>query len=277
MPVVRLQLRTTSTAAVAAVVLLGFAFLCAGVPPLWHSDIWAHLKFGQWIVSHGALPGREPFSAFSDPAAAGLHYSWLSQAALFAAYHFGELFVGGDEIQRTAGGVEMLRFVHALMTLVRFGILLIAFRRQAGSLPLACAGAGGGPDCQPGTHRLLRPQVVGEFFFASLLLALSRPRLSAAALIFVPLVMAVWANAHGSFLIGFVLLGICLTGRIIEVLASSRTRRFQTVLADDQTRRLTLVLLLSGAAVAALNPHGPWIVAEVLRMARNPNMSTMRE
>src|SRR4051812_44626946 len=51
---------------VVAVAILGLSFLLADLPPLHHSDVWGHLKVGEWILEHGRLPSREPLCAFSD-------------------------------------------------------------------------------------------------------------------------------------------------------------------------------------------------------------------
>src|SRR5262245_36462064 len=49
-----------------AVALLGGIVILYSWFPLWHTDIWGHLKFGQWIVEHRELPEREPLCEFAD-------------------------------------------------------------------------------------------------------------------------------------------------------------------------------------------------------------------
>src|SRR5580698_2685798 len=34
--------------------------------PLWHTDIWGHIAYGEWILDHRQLPEKEPFTPFSD-------------------------------------------------------------------------------------------------------------------------------------------------------------------------------------------------------------------
>src|SRR5438105_2431036 len=62
---------------VAALFIMGIFLFYALFRPLWHSDFWGHLKFGQWIVEHGRLPDREPFSPFSDSSAPYVNFQWL--------------------------------------------------------------------------------------------------------------------------------------------------------------------------------------------------------
>jgi len=88
--------------------LLGFTFLMIDLHPMYHSDVWGHLKFGKWILSHGRLPDREPFTPFADQRTAYVNFQWLSQSLFYLLYHAGEIVAGGDEIRRTEGGVEWL-------------------------------------------------------------------------------------------------------------------------------------------------------------------------
>ncbi len=88
--------------------MLVFVFLFYGVfTPLGHTDIWGHLKYGEWIVNQRALPEKELFSAFSDQEQPYWNFQWLSQTLFYLAYHAGELLVKGDELRQAAGGVEM--------------------------------------------------------------------------------------------------------------------------------------------------------------------------
>jgi uncharacterized membrane protein (UPF0127 family) len=266
-----------SPAVVAAVLILGLGFLLAAVPPLWHSDVWAHLKFGEWIVTHGALPEQEPFCPFAEPRAAGMHSCWLTQSLWYLAYHLGELLAGGDALRQTAGGVEMLRLGHGLTTALRFAVLLLAFRRRTGALGPACAFLAVVLAASLNHVAVLRPQVAGELFFACLLLAVSRPVLSNRALLLVPLCLVTWANMHGSFLIGLALLGSCLAGRLLEAIRPAGTWAPRQALHDPKLRRLALALVLSVVAIAVLNPQGIGVYETTVRMASHPNLQTMRE
>ena len=58
-PFARFYLRPVHVVAAAFVALI---FVVASYFPLWHTDVWGHLKYGQWMLSHRAIPDREPFS-----------------------------------------------------------------------------------------------------------------------------------------------------------------------------------------------------------------------
>jgi hypothetical protein len=265
-PLARLYL---SRGALAAAALLGGLFVFLSMVPLWHTDVWGHLKLGQWVVAHRALPDREPFCPDADPASPGLYAYWLGQAGLYALFAAGRWLAGGDELRQLAGGVQMLRTMHALLVVLRFAVLLAALGRLRCPLPLACAGAVVLFLLSSGHIAVFRPQVFGELFLAVLLLVLSRPVPSRRALGLVPLLLVLWANCHGSWPSGLILLGLALAGRAVE--AGRRAA------ADPAVRRLALILAGSTAAVLALNPHGPFIVTETLRMGSHPNVRAMDE
>jgi hypothetical protein len=113
--------------------------------------------------------------------------------------------------------------------------------------------------------------------FALLLLALSQPVLARPALFLVPALLAFWANAHGSYAVGLLLLGGVLLARLADVAWAERTLRPRRLLADAQVRRLAICLGGCVAAVGMLNPHGPAIFWNTLRMATHPAVTAMDE
>ena len=44
------------TGGVVACGLLALIFVVVSSIPLWHSDVWGHLKFGEWMATHRTLP-----------------------------------------------------------------------------------------------------------------------------------------------------------------------------------------------------------------------------
>jgi hypothetical protein len=255
-----------------AAAVLAVAFVILSHWPLWHSDVWGHLKFGQWIVQHRQLPAHEPFSPFTDRQSY-IHFQWLSQAGMYLLFAAGERLAGGDYLHRLAGGVEMLTALFAVLLWLRCLFLLLAYRRVSGSMPLACLAVlltgliFGHPQ---------RPQLAGEMLFAAVLLALSRPVLSRWALLLLPLGFVLWANLHGSYAVGLALLGVFFLGRVIEAGRAAPTR-LRVIFEDTQVRRLLLVALASTAAIALLNPHGPWLFLYTMRFSRHPNLEAMVE
>jgi hypothetical protein len=73
------------------------------------------------------------------------------------------------------------------------------------------------------------------------------------------------------------LLGCWLVGHTISVWWASDPRALRRVLADPQVRRLLVVLAVSVAGIALVNPHGPFIYSNTLQMSRHPNVNSMDE
>jgi hypothetical protein len=262
---------------VAAVGLLGLLFLLMNLIPMWHTDVWGHLAFGRWVVENGRLPDRDPLCPFAEDHPTALHAYWLSQTGLYLLYHGGELLAGGDALRPAEGGVQLLRTLHALLVVLRCAALLGALRRLRCPLPLSLVGVAVLLGLSVGHVVILRPQVLGEFFFACLLLPLSRPALSNRALVLVPLLLAVWANCHGSWAVGLILLAAFAFGRSVEACRAARSCSPRAALANGGVRRLLLALATSAAAVAVLNPDGPFIYANTVAMGRHPNVLAMDE
>ncbi len=267
-----------TTSQVVALGIIAVVIVFLNFVPLKQTDCWGHLAFGRWVWEHGQLPQGNPFRPATAADVPSNYYSWLSQTLYYGVYHVGEVLAGGDELRQMEGGVALLRFVHALLVAIRLAVLLLAFWRLTGSFRLGLFGM-----LLTFTINLLghlvifRPQVAGELCFALLLLAVSRSPLSRLAVVLAPLVLALWANLHGSFAMGFLVLGICLAGKVIEAAWRQRTWRLWRTGADVAVRRLAIALGASLIAVALLNPAGPGIFAQTLGMARHPAVLAMDE
>jgi hypothetical protein len=282
-PLAPLYFRTSH---VVLAVFLAVLFAAFTHLPVWHTDVWAHLRFGEEIVRH-EWPRHEPFpESFADKGPQYIHYQWLAQAGAYLVYEAGAALSAPDPDHQLGGGALMLVTVHALIVCLRLLLLYLAFQRLTGSPPVALLGVLLVAVMGAVVHLwILRPQILGELAFAAVLLPLSRPLLSRRALIAVPLVFLVWANCHGSFAMGFLLLGAVAAGRAVEVvcgeqwsLAAPRAprERLRALFADLQFRRLALLVILSVLATM-VNPHGPLLLVRSYTLSQNPNIPTMEE
>src|SRR5262249_29573350 len=116
-----------SSSHVAAAVVLGLLVILSSLVPLWHTDIWGHLKFGEWIVEHGSSPSQEPFCEFSDQSIPLINFSWLAQVIFVGAYRVGAWLAGGDELRQIAGGVAGLRTLTLVLAFTASLFLLMAY------------------------------------------------------------------------------------------------------------------------------------------------------
>jgi hypothetical protein len=259
---------------VAVAVLLAFVFLYLSNAPVWHTDVWGHLRFGEYIVREHRLPEHEMFSGdYADQERPYLNFQWLSQAFNYLVYDTGAHLAGGDEQRRLAGGGAALAAEHALVTVLRLWVILLVFQRLTGSLGMALLGVILTLVFSLEHVLVHRPQMFGELFFALLFLPLSRQVLSRRALFFIPVIMVLWSNCHGSFPMGFVVLGAFIVGSGIDaILGKSKIQN-----PKSEMIRLVLAAVLSLIAVALLNPHGPRLFLYSAEMSNHENIRTMEE
>lgn len=265
-PLARYYLRTVHLVAVGFV---GIVFALTSLFPLWHTDVWGHVKYGQWMVENGRLPDRELFCPWWDGRQEFTQFYTVTQVVMYLAYAAGAELAGGDEASRLAGGIEMLRTLHAVLTAARFVVLLVAFLRLTRSWPVSLLGLFAVAILDLSNLAVFRPQSFAQLFFAIMLVPLSRETLSRRAVVLLPLLCVLWVNSHGSYLVAFAVIGCLLTGRIVEGLASSPRK---LPWKDRHTQRLAATLILSIAAAALLNPYGFDFFRRTMELTRHPTL-----
>lgn len=246
--------------------------------PLWHTDLWGHVAYGHWMLDYGRLPAFDPFVELADvtPLIAS---AWMSQV-LFGAVERG-------------GGAEWLSCVFAVVSVINYATLGLVFFRQTSRLSLALVGSILTWLICWDRHLVLRPELVGSVLFAMLLVLLSAVRLpgfnsdirqtlssetSAIRLWSIRglmgLVFVIWANAHGAFVVGLILLTTIAIGAVCR--AWRRGCSFLATIRDPETKE-TLVLCLVAAGATLLNPYGIVLWLHVISFGSNPNLSTISE
>jgi hypothetical protein len=243
-----------------AIVLLAAVFFRTSNVPTRHLDTWGHWAYGRWIWEQKRLPEREPFTAYSDQGAHLLDTWWLSQVLCYGVY--------------AAGGVEGIALFYALVEVAKTALYLAAIRRACGSLLLAVVGVALLYVGRWTYFGVFRPQAIGEVCWAALLWLSARPPWPKWGTVAAPLLVALWANLHGGFLLAFVLLGACLLNRAWEAMGG----RFRPAVAleDAQVRLLALTLVLSLAATS-LTPYGPRYLVDVIKFGRTPSLQLVPE
>ncbi|MFG0332119.1 MAG: hypothetical protein ACF8TS_02050, partial [Maioricimonas sp. JB049] len=248
-----------SRAAALLTTVLGVVFVLASYHPLWHTDVWGHLSYGRWIWQHGRLPSTEPLLPLCegvpmvDPA-------WLAQLLAFGAY--------------SALGVTALQFLFAACITFASALLAGVIWQRTGSVLAAVAGMGAALWANYQQLLVARPQLAGLVAFCAVLAIATSSRHRRSDLFLVPVIFAIWANLHGSFPVGLVLLGLLFAGRAVDVFR--RTRSVRGVLHDRQTRRLLLLTELAAAAVL-INPYGFKLYLAVVTISQNPNLQDLIE
>ncbi len=113
-----------------------------------------------------------------------------------------------------------------------------------------------------------RPQMVSYLFLALLLLLLSVARRRRGWLYAIPVLFVLWANLHGSFLLGLAILGL-------EVIAAAvRVRVGRVTVSDPLGTKPAIATLVVSAAATLVNPFGPRVYESALGVTFN---STIRQ
>ncbi|HEY1493846.1 MAG TPA: hypothetical protein VGF49_04855 [Candidatus Solibacter sp.] len=190
-------------AALCAVVLFGLFS-----PEVYDSDFWWHLRTGQYIAERRALPVPDPFSWTTAQAhdtypgegrtrRFNLTHEWLAQLAFYAVWR-----VGGFPGTVAARALTMTAFC-ALVG-------LIAWRRRnsfyAGLLAaFACASVAR-------NFAFDRPYHATYLFLAATLAILQFRRF----LWLLPPIFLVWANCHGGYFLGWIVLGAWCAESLVQ-------------------------------------------------------------
>ncbi len=227
----------------AAVLLIGWFS-----PEISDSDFWWHLKTGQYIVENHRLPVPDPF-AFTTASAGeaypgeahtryfNLTHEWLAQTLLYGVY-------------RVAGFGGVVAFRALVLTLCCALVGLVAWRRRGGILAaIGAAIAAGGVLSGFASDR---PTLI-SFLLVVVTIAL----MDSGPLWVLPPLMLVWANLHGGFFLGWVVLGAYALEAVVLRLRGKPT-------PDD--RKLWVVCGVS-VLLSGLNPNG-FRILQILTLYR---------
>ena len=204
-----------------------------------------HIRHGLWMLQHHALISADPFS-FTRPGAPFLGFEYGTQLVFALAWK-----AGGIAAVTVLVGL-LIASVYALLAwvLLRLNVEpLLAYIVTVGAAAL-----GGG-------HWVARPHLFSFLATVLLLWLLERPR-PAPVWLFVPF-FAVWANLHGGFVFGAMLLTVWLAGTVAEWLASRRDPRWL-----PRMKYLAMALVCAGLGTL-LNPHGLELHRHVLTFFGN--------
>ena len=207
-----------------------------------------HIRNGQIMLSTHTITRSDPFSATIH---GGPWYAWeWLYDVLIAVIH---LTLGMNGVVFFTAAVIAATFVLTLHFAVRRGgnLAIVIF------LLLLSLGASS-------VHFLARPHVFSwlltVIWFEVLDSAVNRGRKLTSELFALPLLMMLWVNLHGGYVLGFVLLGIYLVDGAIRFFTAPGQR------GETQSwlKRLGLVTLLCFAA-SFVNPYGYHLHVHVYR------------
>jgi hypothetical protein len=196
------------------------------------TDLWIHIRFGQFLLHTGHLLRRDIYS-YSAPGSPWSNHEWLTDVVMALFYQAGGVV-----------GLKLMKFLcaAAIMALLAMGTAETGaeYPVQLASLLLAALGL-----------RLqiqFRPQLFDYILLSALLAMLARESHGRRARLWLAVpMMALWANLHGGFLIGLAVLGLYTAVVAVE-----------DQLAGRGWRRTTELAVLTAAAFVAtlFNPFG---------------------
>lgn len=202
-------------------------------------DLWWHLRAGNWMIDHRQLLQVDLFSS-TRFGSAWQHPDWLAEILMAAVYRLGGLkgvflFFAGVY---TAGFALILRAgkTHRVVTLA---VGLLAFLASE----IAAAP---------------KPAMFSFLLFTVYLVTLERAAFRVQRIV-LPLVMLLWANLHGGFFMGFILLGSYWLYPIVEsAVLNGLVRKTRPVIPPEVRRHAGRFAALVGLALLAalINPYG---------------------
>jgi hypothetical protein len=223
------------------VAALAFPIAVLTATPLGAIDLAYQVRAGDVMISTHSLLRTDTFT-FSVAGRPWLNQQWGAELVLGAAYR--------------AGGWLGLAVTRALLAAAVLALILLACRAAGASLRAASW-----LTLVPGTLLLipaafqLRGQLFGVLCFAAFLWLVAGRRQHPRRLWWAVPVAIVWANVHGSFFLGPVLIGL---GWLQD-----RADR-------DPGARRTLLAGMACAAATVVTPYGPGVWGYVLGLSTNP-------
>lgn len=216
--------------------------LASILAPMSTVDLTYHLRAGGEILATAAIPTTDTwtFTAAGQP---WVDQQWGAQVVLAL-------------VERLGSWTGLVLF-RALLTAVIFGsVLAVARRRGLDARTAALLTIAAFLVAAPAMA--LRPQLLGMACFAVVLLLVVDRRAHPGRLWLVPLVVAVWANLHGSFFLGPLVVGLAWLEDVHDRVPSPHR---------------TLVAAAVSALAAIATPSGPWVWAYAVGLSANPEVT----
>jgi hypothetical protein len=232
-------------------VLLLCLFVMA-VRPITDPDFWWHLRTGQYIWETTSIPRQDIYS-YTLPEQPWITHEWLTEVALYAVY--------------AVSGQAGLILLFALVIAGSFALLYLrcSGRPYLASFVVVLAAI------TSAVTWGVRPQMLSLLLSSVFLYILYLYRHGHKRLMWLmPPLMVLWANLHGSFLLGLVLPATSLVGGAIDLALG---REEQARLTWRDLRRLFIVVLLTALA-PVVNPNGVHLLVYPFGTLGSPAMQS---
>ena len=206
------------------------------------ADLAYQVRAGDIMLRTHSLLRTDVFT-FTVPGAQWLNQQWGAQLFLDATYRL--------------GGWNAMVLMHAALTSLAFAFIFLACRRRGVSTRTAALLSVAG-FWVARQNLAMRPQLIGVLLFSITLWILAGRRTHPRALWAIPILMLIWVNVHGSFVLAPLLLG----------LAWLEDRK------DSPDTARTLIAVCGATLAATLaNPFGLRVWAYAAAIGSNPTIS----
>jgi hypothetical protein len=205
-------------------------------------DTWFHIAIGEQILKTHTWPTTDTYS-FTAHGNDSIAYGWLGEIPMALATRLAGLSGLMALLAGLSAVFMLLLYYHAIQ---RCGNPKAAFVACLLLLPLAAP------------FFTLRPQLLGYIFLLITMISIERFRQGhSKALWILPPVFLVWANTHGSFVLGLMLIGVSWASGLFVF---RRGDLEALPLTLERRRHLLLVLLLCVLALM-VTPYGTRLAA----------------
>lgn len=197
------------------------------------SDTWWHLRTGQYIVQNQTIPTTDPFS-HTRAGQLWIDHGWLAQI-----FWYGLFALGGWAAVALGVAVLVTVAFWLVWRQIEANVFVAAFSLILGAIVASVIWAA-------------RPQLISFVLTAWVAYLLHRfKRHDGRLLPWLPLVMLLWANIHGGFAIGLMLMLAYGAGEVVNHLTKHSD---DPVVPWAGLKHLLIVFLIS-LGVVVINPH----------------------
>jgi hypothetical protein len=207
-------------------------------------DVWWHLKTGEYIASHKAVPHRDIFS-YTRAGQPWIAHEWLTDFLLY-------------EVQRLAGFAGLIVLFGAI---VAGAFYLLYLRCGPGTYVAGVATLLGAWATRPLWG--VRPQMISLLLTSLWLLILERSDKNPKLLWWTLPLTLLWVNLHAGFALGLVLSAVFLLGNVIERAPGQELK---------SQWRLPAIVWLLDLLLVPLNPNGVRMLSYPMETLRSPAM-----
>lgn len=220
--------------------VLTLIFVVTAAMPIAQADFWFHVAVGGDIATTGAIPAVDEYSftQAGDPYVSYQQF-WLMDLVLYGLHEL--------------GGPVLISLLHAVTLTTTYALVMFVSWRQArdwraaaiATLLAAVLGF---------FNWNIRPQTVAFLLGALLMVGITEFRTTRrkAWLTLIPLVIVIWVNSHGTFVVGLAILGLWFLDEVLAQAAAIRRGE------DPPSTGVTIPALAVGLGFAATfaNPGG---------------------